>query len=151
MNAVMVAIKVTVILLLVVGGMWFVRGEHYTPFIPPNTGTFGEFGWSGILRGGAVIFFAYIGFDAVSVAAQEARNPQRDMPVGILGSLAICTLLYMVVSAVMVGLAPLHEPARIAGADGGRARRRDSRLRAARARWLTVAQVDGRDRRAGRD
>ncbi len=106
MNAVMVTIKVAVILLLVVGGMWFVRGEHYTPFIPPNTGTFGEFGWSGILRGGAVIFFAYIGFDAVSVAAQEARDPKRDMPVGILGSLAICTLLYMVVSAVMVGLAP---------------------------------------------
>jgi APA family basic amino acid/polyamine antiporter len=106
MNAVMVTTKVTVIVLLAVGGVWFVRGEYYTPFIPPNTGAFGEFGWSGILRGGAVIFFAYIGFDAVSVAAQEARDPQRDMPAGILGSLAICTLLYIIVSAVMVGLTP---------------------------------------------
>ena len=134
MNAVMVTIKVTVILMLVVGGVWFVRVEqYYTPFIPPNTGEFGEFGWSGILRGGAVIFFAYIGFDAVSVAAQEARDPQRDMPVGILGSLAICTLLYMVVSAVMVGLAPYASlrgspapmivalDAAIARADGARA------------------------------
>ena len=67
------------------------------PFIPPNTGAFGEFGWSGIVRGAAVIFFAYIGFDAVSTAAQEARNPQRDMPRGILGSLAICTVLYVAV------------------------------------------------------
>jgi APA family basic amino acid/polyamine antiporter len=76
------------------------------PFVPPNTGEFGEFGWSGVLRGAAVIFFAYIGFDAVSTAAQEARNPQRDMPRGILGSLAICTILYIAVSAVMVGLVP---------------------------------------------
>ena len=72
-------------------------------------GTFGEFGWSGILRGAAVIFFAYIGFDAVSTAAQEARDPQRDMPRGILGSLAICTVLYVLVSAVMVGLVPYRE------------------------------------------
>jgi APA family basic amino acid/polyamine antiporter len=105
MNAVMVAIKVTVITLVVVGGVWFVLPENLTPFLPPNTGTFGEYGWSGVMRGAAVIFFAYIGFDAVSVSAQEARNPQRDMPVGILGSLAICTLLYMLVSGVMVGLA----------------------------------------------
>jgi APA family basic amino acid/polyamine antiporter len=81
-----------------------VRHENYVPFIPPNTGTFGEFGWSGIFRGAAVIFFAYIGFDAVSTAAQEARNPQRDMPRGILGSLVICTALYLMASAVMVGL-----------------------------------------------
>jgi basic amino acid/polyamine antiporter, APA family len=106
MNAVMVTIKVTVITLVVLVGVWFVRPENWTPFLPPNTGTFGEFGWSGVLRGAAVIFFAYIGFDAVSVSAQEARDPQRDMPVGILGSLAICTLLYMLVSGVMVGLAP---------------------------------------------
>jgi APA family basic amino acid/polyamine antiporter len=106
MNALMVAIKVSVIVLIVAGGVWFIRPEHYTPFLPPNTGTFGEFGPSGVFRGAAVIFFAYIGFDAVSVSAQEAKNPQRDMPVGILGSLAICTLLYMLVSAVMVGLAP---------------------------------------------
>jgi basic amino acid/polyamine antiporter, APA family len=106
MNAVMVTIKVTVITLVFVVGVWYVRPENLTPFLPPNTGTFGEFGWSGVFRGAAVIFFAYIGFDAVSVSAQEARNPQRDMPIGILGSLAICTLLYMLVSGVMVGLAP---------------------------------------------
>jgi APA family basic amino acid/polyamine antiporter len=86
-----------------------VRAERLTPFIPPNTGTFGEFGWSGVFRGAAVIFFAYIGFDAVSTAAQDARDPQRDMPRGILGSLAICTVLYICVSAVMVGLVPYRE------------------------------------------
>ncbi|MGH9163368.1 MAG: amino acid permease, partial [Vicinamibacteraceae bacterium] len=73
-------------------------------FIPPNTGEFGEYGWSGVLRGAGVIFFAYIGFDAVSTAAQEARNPQRDMPIGILGSLVVCTVLYVLVSGVIVGL-----------------------------------------------
>ncbi len=108
-NAVVVAIKVAIILLIIVTGAAFVRGENYVPFIPPNTGTFGEFGWSGIVRGAAVIFFAYIGFDAVSTAAQEARNPQRDMPRGILGSLAICTLLYIGASAVMVGLVPYEK------------------------------------------
>jgi APA family basic amino acid/polyamine antiporter len=103
-NTVVVVVKVSIILLVIVAGAAFVRPELYSPFIPPNAGPFGEFGWSGILRGAAVIFFAYIGFDAVSTAAQEARNPQRDMPRGILGSLAICTVLYIVVSAVMVGL-----------------------------------------------
>jgi APA family basic amino acid/polyamine antiporter len=75
-------------------------------FIPPNTGTFGEYGYSGILTGAAVIFFAYIGFDAVSTASQEAKNPQRDMPRAIIGALAICTVLYILVSAIMVGLVP---------------------------------------------
>ena len=74
-------------------------------FIPPNAGP-GQYGWSGIVRGAAVVFFAYIGFDAVSTAAQEARNPQRDMPIGILGSLAICTLLYVLVSLVITGIVP---------------------------------------------
>jgi APA family basic amino acid/polyamine antiporter len=105
-NAVMVGIKVTVVVLVVVGGIWFIVPQNFTPFIPPNTGTFGEYGVSGIFRGAAIIFFAYIGFDAVSTAAQEARDPQRDMPVGILGSLAVCTLLYVVVAGVMVGLVP---------------------------------------------
>ena len=76
------------------------------PFVPVNTGTWGEFGWSGVFRATGVIFFAYIGFDAVSVAAQEARNPQRDIPIGILGSLIICTVLYILMSLVMTGLAP---------------------------------------------
>ena len=108
-NGVMVAVKVAVVLLVIVAGIGFIDTARFTPLIPANTGTFGEFGWSGVMRGAAVIFFAYIGFDAVSTAAQEARNPQRDMPVGILGSLAICTVLYVVVAAVMIGLVPYGE------------------------------------------
>lgn len=116
-NSLIVMIKVGVVLLFIVAGVGFVN-THYLgmnctpgagdclPFIPPNTGTFGEYGWSGILTGASVIFFAYIGFDAVSTAAQEAKNPQRDMPVAILGSLAICTILYILVAAIMVGLVP---------------------------------------------
>jgi APA family basic amino acid/polyamine antiporter len=79
---------------------------NWSPFIPENSGQFGVFGWSGVVRGAGVIFFAFIGFDAVSTAAQEAKNPQRDMPIGILGSLVVCTLLYVAVSGVMVGLVP---------------------------------------------
>jgi APA family basic amino acid/polyamine antiporter len=77
---------------------------NWTPFIPPNQGEFGQYGWSGVLRGAGKIFFAYIGFDAVSTAAQEAKNPQKDMPVGILGSLTVCTLLYIVTSGVLTGV-----------------------------------------------
>src|SRR5262249_55115367 len=77
---------------------------NWTPFVPPNSGAFGIFGWSGIARGAAVVFFAYIGFDAVSTAAQEARNPQKDMPIGIMGSLAICTILYILVSWLLTGV-----------------------------------------------
>ena len=114
-NAVIVVVKVAVVLIVIAAGSFFVEPANYQPFIPENTGRFGEYGWSGILRAAGVIFFAYIGFDAVSTSAQEARNPQRDMPRGILGSLAVCTLLYVLVSAVMVGLVPyksmLNEPA----------------------------------------
>ena len=124
---------------------------NWHPFIPPNTGTFGEYGWSGVLRGAGVIFFAYIGFDAVSTSAQEARNPQRDMPRGILGSLIICTVLYVLVSGVMVGPRAVQGDAQRAGAAGRRrAGRRRSRGRHA------VGRADGgrqgaRDgRRAGR-
>ena len=108
-NAAMVALKVAVIAIVIAGGIWFVQPGNWHPFVPPNSGRFGEFGWSGVLRGAAVIFFAFIGFDAVSTVAQEARDPQRDMPAGILGSLAICTLLYMLVSGVMVGLVPYQQ------------------------------------------
>jgi basic amino acid/polyamine antiporter, APA family len=108
-NAVVVVIKVAVILIVIGAGAFFIVPANWHPFIPENTGNFGEFGWSGILRGAGVIFFAYIGFDAVSTSAQEARNPQRDMPRGILGSLAICTVLYVLVSGVMVGLVPYRE------------------------------------------
>jgi basic amino acid/polyamine antiporter, APA family len=90
---------------------------NWRPFIPANLGHFGEFGWSGIMRGAGVVFFAYIGFDAVSTAAQESRNPQRDMPFGILGSLIVCTVLYIVVAGLLTGLKPyaaLNTPAPVA-------------------------------------
>jgi len=83
--------------------------NHWHPFIPPNTGVRGEFGWSGILRGAGVVFFAYIGFDAVSTAAQEAKNPKKDMPLGILGSLVICTVLYILVSGLLTHLVPYQQ------------------------------------------
>lgn len=114
-NAVIVVIKVAIVLVVIGAGALFIDTANWHPFIPENTGTFGEYGWSGILRGAGVIFFAYIGFDAVSTSAQEARDPQRDMPRGILGSLAICTVLFVLVSAVMVGIVPyqqmLNQPA----------------------------------------
>jgi basic amino acid/polyamine antiporter, APA family len=95
------------VLILFVGlGAAYVRRENLTPFIPPNTGSFGAFGWSGVLRGAAIMFFAYVGFDAVSTAAQEAKRPQRDMPIGILASLAICTVLYIAVALVLIGIVP---------------------------------------------
>jgi APA family basic amino acid/polyamine antiporter len=96
--------KVTVVILFIVFGVSYVNSANWHPFVPPNTGTFGQFGWSGIARGAGVIFFAYIGFDAVSTAAQEARNPQRDMPIGILASLAIATVLYIMVALVLTGI-----------------------------------------------
>jgi APA family basic amino acid/polyamine antiporter len=108
-NAVIVAIKVSVVVIFIVAGFSYVNTDNLTPFIPPNNGTFGEFGWSGVLRGAGLVFFAYIGFDAVSTAAQEARNPRKDMPIGILGSLAICTILYVLVSYVLNGLVSYTE------------------------------------------
>ncbi len=103
-NNIMVMIKVFVIVLFIGIGFFFVHKANWHPFIPENTGVWGHFGWSGILRGSAVIFFAYIGFDAVSTAAQEAKNPQRDMPIGILGSLGISTILYILVAIVLTGI-----------------------------------------------
>jgi APA family basic amino acid/polyamine antiporter len=108
-NSAVVVIKVSIVLLVIAFGAFYVRPEHWHPFVPPNQGQFGQFGWSGVVRGASVIFFAYIGFDAVSTAAQEAKNPQRDMPIGILGSLAICTLLYMLTAVVLTGLVDFHE------------------------------------------
>ncbi len=109
LNNIMVVIKLLVVVAFIAVGAFFVSTAHWHPFVPPNDGRFGHFGWSGILRGAAVVFFAYIGFDAVSTAAQEARSPQRDMPIGILGSLVICTLLYIAVAAVLTGLVPYRE------------------------------------------
>ncbi|MDE2135967.1 MAG: amino acid permease, partial [Gammaproteobacteria bacterium] len=108
-NSVIVAIKVTVVLLFILFGVFYISPANWHPFIPPNTGEFGVFGLSGILRASGVIFFAYIGFDAVSTAAQETVNPQRDMPIGMLASLIICTVLYVVVSSVLTGMVSYKE------------------------------------------
>jgi APA family basic amino acid/polyamine antiporter len=105
-NVMIVAVKVTVVLVFIAAGAGYIVTSNWHPFIPQNTGQFGQFGLSGVLRGAAVVFFAYIGFDAVSTAAQEAKNPQRDMPIAILGSLFICTILYIAVAAVLTGLVP---------------------------------------------
>src|SRR4029079_594571 len=98
-----------VVIIVILGGAAFINTANWHPFIPPNTGHFGSYGWTGIMRGAGVIFFAYIGFDAVSVAAQEAKNPQKDMPMGILGSLIVCTIFYILVSSVTGGLVPHKE------------------------------------------
>ena len=108
-NAGIVVVKVIVIVIFVVVGLAFIKPELWKPFIPANKGSFGFFGWSGVLRGAGVIFFAYLGFDAVSTTAQEAKNPQKDMPFGILGSLSICTVIYIIVSLVMTGVVPYTE------------------------------------------
>src|SRR5215218_5614194 len=115
-NNAIVFIKIAIIFLVIGVGFMYVNTANWHPFIPENTGRFGEFGWSGVLRGAGVIFFAYIGFDAVSTAAQEARNPQRDMPIGILGSLFVCTILYILMALVMTGMvhySKLNDPAPI--------------------------------------
>ncbi|HXW69590.1 MAG TPA: amino acid permease [Dissulfurispiraceae bacterium] len=108
-NAVIVFIKVAIILAFIAVGIFFIKPSLWHPFIPPNKGEFGIFGLSGVLRGAGVIFFAYIGFDAVSTLAQEAKRPQKDMPIGILGSLFICTVLYVIVSLVLTGVVPYSE------------------------------------------
>ena len=122
-NSGAVMLKVSVVLMFIGIALAFAFGHwshmlaNWHPFIPRNDGHFGHFGWSGIMRGAGVVFFAYIGFDAVSTAAQEARNPQKDMPIGILGSLIICTVLYIIVSGLLTGLKPyttLNVPAPVA-------------------------------------
>ena len=111
-NSAVVLTKVSVVLIFIGLAIWYAFGHwpqmtaNWHPFIPANTGHFGSFGWSGIMRGAGVVFFAYIGFDAVSTAAQEAKNPQKDMPFGILGSLVICTILYIIVSWLLTGIKP---------------------------------------------
>jgi APA family basic amino acid/polyamine antiporter len=110
LNSAIVMVKVSIVLVFIgVVGAYALRSPsvftaHWHPFIPPNDGTYGHYGWSGIARGAAVIFFAYIGFDAVSTAAQEAKNPKKDMPIGILGSLVICTVLYILVAGLLTGV-----------------------------------------------
>src|SRR5467141_4169280 len=108
-NNVIVFVKVAVVLLFIIGAAHAVNPANWHPFIPPNTGTRGEFGWSGVMTGAGIVFFAYIGFDAVSTAAQEAKNPQKDMPIGIIGSLLICTALYILVSGIATGVTSYKE------------------------------------------
>jgi APA family basic amino acid/polyamine antiporter len=108
-NTLLVSIKAAVLVVFVAAGAAYINRDNLTPFIPPNTGAFGQFGWSGVLRGAGVMFFAYIGFDAVSTAAQEAKNPSRDMPIGILSSLAICTVIYIAVAIVLLGIVPYQQ------------------------------------------
>ncbi len=105
-NNIIVFVKVGVVLLFIFGAFHAINSGNWHPFIPANTGESGHFGWSGIMTGAGIVFFAYIGFDAVSTAAQEAKNPQRDMPIGIIGSLLVCTVLYIAVSAIATGIVP---------------------------------------------
>lgn len=114
-NTFIVILKVTVVLIFIALGWGYINQANYVPYIPENTGEFGSFGWTGIVRAAAIIFFAYIGFDAVSTAAQEAKNPKKDMPIGILVSLAICTVLYILFAHVMTGVAHYTD---FQGADG---------------------------------
>lgn len=114
-NFVVVVVKVATVLLFCGVAAWYISQHpdiavrNWTPLIPPNEGEFGKYGWSGVMRGAAVIFFAYIGFDAVSTSAQEAIRPQRDMPIGLLGSLAICTVLYMLTAWLLTGVTSYRE------------------------------------------
>jgi APA family basic amino acid/polyamine antiporter len=108
-NDVIVMVKVAVVLLFIVGAAHAVNSANWHPFMPPNTGVREQFGWTGMMAGAGIVFFAYIGFDAVSTAAQEAKNPQKDMPIGIIGSLLICTVLYIAVSAIATGIVPYRK------------------------------------------
>lgn len=105
-NNVMVFVKVAVIVIFILAGISYIDTANWTPFIPENTGTYGEFGWSGVFQGAAIIFFSYVGFDTASTAAREARNPQRDVPLGIIAALLISTILYVGMAVVMTGLVP---------------------------------------------
>ncbi|MDB5365708.1 MAG: amino acid transporter [Rhodospirillales bacterium] len=105
-NAIVTYAKCGVVVLFIALGLGSVDTANFHPFVPPNTGEFGSFGWSGVARAAGLIFFAYIGFDAVSTAAQEARNPQRDMPIGLIGALLVCTVLFVAFAAVLVGIVP---------------------------------------------
>lgn len=109
LNMALVVLKVTVVVVFISLGWSHIDPANYSPYIPENTGRYENFGWSGIATGAAVVFFAFIGFDAVSTAAQEAKNPQKHMPIGILGSLVICTILYVLFAHVMTGLVNYKE------------------------------------------
>jgi APA family basic amino acid/polyamine antiporter len=105
-NSFMVYLKIGIIVIFILAGIRFVDTSLWHPYIPPNTGEFGHFGWSGILQGAAIIFFSYVGFDTASTTALEARNPQRDVPIGILGALVLSVILYLGMASVMTGMVP---------------------------------------------
>jgi basic amino acid/polyamine antiporter, APA family len=105
-NSFMVSLKVAIIVIIVIAGLKFIEPANFRPYVPPNAGSFGHFGWSGVLRGAAIIFFSYVGFDTASTTALEARNPQRDLPIGILGALVISAVLYVAMSTVLTGMVP---------------------------------------------
>lgn len=118
-NTFMVTLKVGIIVIFMIAGLQFVDTSNWHPYVPPNAGEFGHFGWSGVLKGAAIIFFSYVGFDTASTTALEARNPQRDLPLGILGALVISSVLYVGMSAVMTGMVPfskldVNEPVAVA-------------------------------------
>jgi APA family basic amino acid/polyamine antiporter len=108
-NAFMVILKVTVIAIVIIAGLGFIDTANWHPYVPANTGEFGRFGWSGVMKGAAIMFFAYVGFDTASTTALETRNPQRDLPIGILGTLIIATILYVAMAAVLTGMLPLAQ------------------------------------------
>jgi len=108
-NTIIVVLKVSVVVVFILLGWGYMNPANHVPLIPANTGVFGQFGWSGVLRGAGVIFFAYIGFDAVSTAAQETKRPGRDMPIGIIGSLLLCTVLFILYAYVLTGVVNYHE------------------------------------------
>jgi basic amino acid/polyamine antiporter, APA family len=105
-NTVMVCVKVAVLVIFIAVGIAYVSPSNWHPYVPPNTGTFGHFGWSGVLRGAGIIFFSYVGFDTASTTALETRNPQRDLPIGILSALVISAVLYVAMSATLTGMVP---------------------------------------------
>jgi APA family basic amino acid/polyamine antiporter len=105
-NTFMVILKVAIIVIVVIAGLQYVDPGNFKPFVPPNAGSWGHFGWSGVLQGAGIIFFSYVGFDTASTMALEARNPQRDVPLGILGALAISAVLYVAMSSIIIGLVP---------------------------------------------
>jgi basic amino acid/polyamine antiporter, APA family len=108
-NSFMVALKVSIIVIVVIAGLQYVDPANWRPYVPPNTGVRGHFGWSGVLQGAAIIFFSYVGFDTASTTALEARNPQRDLPIGIIGALVISAVLYVAMSAVLTGMVPFQK------------------------------------------
>lgn len=108
-NSILVTLKISIIVVFIAFGIKFIDPNNYVPFIPENSGSFGSYGWSGIMRASGMIFFSYIGFDCLSTVAQETKNPQRTMPIGIMGSLLICTALYVAFSTVLVGMVNYHE------------------------------------------